>query len=84
MKLPPRSLDVPRPEATALRPVRLCAGRVGAAGLSPQGAISTFGTAGRYWKLPPQGAISTFGTAGRYWKLPPQGAISTFGTAGRY
>ena len=32
------SLVVPQPEATALRPVPPCAGRLGAAGLSPEGA----------------------------------------------
>ncbi len=32
------ALDVPMPEATALQPVPPCAGRTGAAGLSPKGA----------------------------------------------
>lgn len=44
MKWPPRlfasrnALDVPLPEATALRPVQACTSRLGAAGLSPEGA----------------------------------------------
>ncbi len=38
------------------------------------GALSTFGTAGRYEMRPPRSLRS----------LPPGGALSTFGTAGRY
>jgi hypothetical protein len=42
--------------------------------LPPEGAINTFGTAGRYNMVPPRSLRS----------LPPEGAINTFGTAGRY
>jgi hypothetical protein len=37
-----RSLDVPSPQATALWSVRPCAGRLGAADLSPSGAYAFF------------------------------------------
>ena len=42
--------------------------------LPSEGALSTFGTAGRYEMRPPRSLRS----------LPPEGALSTFGTAGRY
>src|SRR6185312_11363515 len=41
------SLDVPPRDAAALRPVRACAGRPGAAGLSPEGAAFRLGAARR-------------------------------------
>ncbi len=37
------ALYVPSTEAAALRPVQACAGRLGAAGLSPEGAIVALG-----------------------------------------
>jgi len=37
------SLDVPQPEATALRAVRMCAGISGAAALSPSGGDLAWG-----------------------------------------
>ena len=37
------SLDVPQPEATALRAVRMCAGTSGAAALSPEGGGLAWG-----------------------------------------
>jgi hypothetical protein len=40
----------------------------------PEGALSPFGTAGRYESLPPTSLRS----------VPPKGALSPFGTAGRY
>ncbi len=40
----------------------------------PKGALSPFGTAGRYESLPPTSLRS----------VPPEGALSPFGTAGRY
>ena len=39
------SLDESPPEATALRPVQACAGRLGAAALSPAGAQASLGAA---------------------------------------
>ena len=41
------SLDESPPKATALRPVQACAGRLGAAGLSPEGAQASLGAARR-------------------------------------
>ena len=35
------------PESAALRPVQACAGRLGAADLSPEGALSALRAAGR-------------------------------------
>ena len=40
------ALDGPMPETTTLRPVPPCAGRLGAAGLSPEGAQSALGRPG--------------------------------------
>ena len=40
------SLDESPPEAAALRPVQACAGRLGAAGLSPEGAAAGLGRPG--------------------------------------
>ena len=37
------ALDGPLPEAVALHPVRVCVGRLGAAGLSPEGALAPWG-----------------------------------------
>ena len=47
------SLDESPPEAAALRPVQACAGRLGAAGLSPEGAQPALGRPGGGLKSSP-------------------------------
>jgi hypothetical protein len=41
----------------------------------PEGAVSTFGPAGRYQEQRPPTSLRS---------VPPEGAVSTFGPAGRY